>query len=106
MVENPYTNKECLTPNLLGYCGNSRCLCLKEAQWEIEHNQPDPHEDTKHLQWIHNRLIEVHGESENVDFLIKMRSVIKKLEGHEKTFNSCNESIETRKIRERKGGKY
>ena len=34
-------------------------------------------EDRKHLQWIHDRIISVYGESENVDFLIKMREIIK-----------------------------
>ena len=34
-------------------------------------------EDRKHLQWIHDRLVYVYGESENVDFLIKMREIIK-----------------------------
>ena len=35
--------------------------------------------DRKHLQWIHDRLVNVYGESENVDFLIKMREIIKNL---------------------------
>jgi hypothetical protein len=34
-------------------------------------------EEIEHLQWIHNRIINVYGESENVDFLIKMREILK-----------------------------
>ena len=34
--------------------------------------------DKEHLQWIHNRIVEVYGESENVDFLIRMRQIIDK----------------------------
>ena len=33
-------------------------------------------EDRKHLQWIHDRIVYVYGESENVDFLIKMRKIL------------------------------
>lgn len=34
--------------------------------------------DKEHLQWIHDRIVEVYGESENVDFLIRMRQIIDK----------------------------
>lgn len=34
-------------------------------------------EEIEHLQWIYDRIISVYGESENVDFLIKMREIIK-----------------------------
>ena len=32
--------------------------------------------DKEHLQWIHDRIIKVYRESENVDFLIRMRKII------------------------------
>ena len=32
--------------------------------------------DKEHLQWIHDRIVNVYGENENVDFLIKMREII------------------------------
>ena len=35
--------------------------------------------DKAHLQWIHDRIVEVYGENENVDFLIKMREIISNL---------------------------
>ena len=34
--------------------------------------------DKEHLQWIHDRIVKVYGESENVDFLIRMRKIIDK----------------------------
>lgn len=34
-------------------------------------------EDLEHLIWIHNRLIEVHGENENYDYMLKLRSIIR-----------------------------
>jgi hypothetical protein len=36
-------------------------------------------QDKAHLQWIHDRIVNVYGESENVDFLIKMRDIIDNL---------------------------
>ena len=35
--------------------------------------------DKAHLQWIHDRIVNVYGENENVDFLIKMREIISNL---------------------------
>ena len=35
--------------------------------------------DKAHLQWIHDRIVNVYGENENVDFLIKMREIINNL---------------------------
>jgi len=32
--------------------------------------------DKEHLQWIHDRIVEVYGESRNVDFLHRMRKII------------------------------
>ena len=41
-------------------------------------------EDSEHLKWIHNRIVNEYGESENVDFLIRMREIIAILEKEEK----------------------
>ena len=35
--------------------------------------------DKEHLQWIHDRIVNVYRENENVDFLIKMREIIENL---------------------------
>ena len=32
--------------------------------------------DSEHLQWIHDRIVNVYGENENVDFLIRFRTII------------------------------
>lgn len=45
-------------------------------------------EDSKHLQWIHDRIINKYNESENVDFLIRLREIIEKLQKEEKSFNN------------------
>ena len=34
--------------------------------------------DKEHLQWIHDRIVEVYGENENIDFLHRMRKIIDK----------------------------
>ena len=33
--------------------------------------------NSEHLQWLHDRIVNVYGESENVDFLIKFSEIIK-----------------------------
>ncbi len=37
-------------------------------------------EDISHLRWIHDRFIYVYGENQDVDYLIKLRSIIAELE--------------------------
>jgi len=39
--------------------------------------------DSEHLQWLHDRIVNVYGESENVDFLIKFREIIKDIKDEE-----------------------
>ena len=33
--------------------------------------------DKEFLQWIHDRLVNVHNENENFDYMIKLRKIIK-----------------------------
>jgi hypothetical protein len=40
--------------------------------------------DKEHLQWIHDRIVNVYEENENVDFLIKMREIIENFNTKEK----------------------
>ncbi len=40
--------------------------------------------DKEHLKWIHDRIVNVYGESENVDFLIRMREIIQTFNTNEK----------------------
>jgi hypothetical protein len=39
--------------------------------------------DSEHLEWIHNRIVEVYKESRNVDFLIRMRKIIETVKNNE-----------------------
>ena len=45
----------------------------------IPKEEPMKQTDKAHLQWIHDRIVNVYGENENVDFLIKMREIINNL---------------------------
>ena len=36
--------------------------------------------DSQHLQWIHDRMVNMHEENPDVDFLIRLRQIIKKLQ--------------------------
>jgi|SaaInlV_200m_DNA_2_1039689.scaffolds.fasta_scaffold117905_2 hypothetical protein len=53
-----------------------------------EWDKKDIMENSEHLQWIHDRCIEVYKESENVDFLIRMREIIKEIKGNEDSFDN------------------
>lgn len=44
-------------------------------------------ENSEHLKFIHDRIINVYKEDENIDFLIKFREIISELEKQEKSFN-------------------
>jgi hypothetical protein len=43
---------------------------------------PEPNErDALHLVWIHERLVNRHGESPNVDYMIRLREISERLMG-------------------------
>ncbi len=44
--------------------------------------------DSEHLQWIHDRIINEYHENENVDFLIRLRDIIKTMSGQETNFEN------------------
>ena len=33
-------------------------------------------DDVKHLEWMYNRMIEIHGENTNYDYMIKLKNII------------------------------
>jgi hypothetical protein len=35
--------------------------------------------DTAHLQWIYDRMSDVHGENENYDYMLKFKEIIEQL---------------------------
>jgi len=42
-----------------------------------------------HLRWIYHRLVNVHGENKNYDYMLKLNKIIKKEENkNEHTSNS------------------
>ena len=53
--------------------------------------------DSEHLQWIHDRIVNVYGESENAGFLIIFRTIINDVERSEKGFKEYLDYIEKRK---------
>jgi len=44
--------------------------------------------NSEHLQWIHDRIVNVYGESENVDYLIKLREIIAEEKTSEESFKA------------------
>ena len=53
--------------------------------------------DFEHLQWIHDRIINVYNENENVDFLIRMREIIKTTKENEEHFEKYMKYVEERR---------
>jgi hypothetical protein len=47
--------------------------------------------DKEHLKWIHDRIVNVYGENENVDFLIRMREIIQAFNIKEPKFKQINQ---------------
>ena len=45
---------------------------------------PKKMSDSEHLQWIHDRIVNVYGENENVDFLIRFRTIINEFSNQNK----------------------
>ena len=53
---------------------------------------------SKHLQWIHDRIINVYGEDKDVDFLIKLREIIQHTKSSEDSFNVYMGFVEKYKL--------
>jgi hypothetical protein len=51
--------------------------------------------DSEHLKWIHDRIVNVYKENENIDFLIRMRDIINTIQKQEKSFEDYLKFIET-----------
>jgi len=52
--------------------------------------------DSKHLQWIHDRIVNVYGESENVGFLIIFRTIINDVKEKEKDSKNTKKKTKRR----------
>ena len=48
--------------------------------------------DREFLMWIHSRLVEVHGENDCIDYMHKLRAIIRSIPKDKMTpnINSCN----------------
>ncbi len=46
-------------------------------------------EDQEFLMWLHERLTEVHGESPHVDYMHKLRAIIRATDPEKITPNTC-----------------
>ena len=53
--------------------------------------------DSEHLQWIHDRIVDVYHENENVDFLIRMREIIQTIDTQEKSFEAYLEFVKNKR---------
>ena len=51
-------------------------------------------ENSEHLQWIHDRMVNVHGENKNVDYLIRLRAIILEQKEMEDGFQEYLDYIE------------
>ena len=51
-------------------------------------------ENSEHLQWIHDRMVNVYGESRDVDFLIKFREIINEQKELEVGFQAYLDFVE------------
>lgn len=54
-------------------------------------------EDSEFLQWIHNRIVHQYGEDKDIDFLIRLRTIIANQAEQEKSFSDYLNFIETKK---------
>ena len=48
---------------------------------------------SKHLQWIHDRIVNVYGEDKDIDFLIRLRIIIADLESLEEAHEEVEAKI-------------
>jgi len=54
---------------------------MANPEWDVwSGNMAERHRDGRHLNWIADRLVNVYGESENVDFVLRLREIANKLE--------------------------
>ena len=55
-------------------------------------------ENAEHLQWIHDRIINVYGESRNVDFLIRFREIINEQKEVEEGYQKFQDFLEKHNV--------
>ena len=50
-------------------------MFIEGAKWQMERSYSE--EEVNHLEWIYNRMINVHNENENYDYMIRFKNIIK-----------------------------
>ena len=87
-------------------CGETWLRAKSEAYTEILKSLEDPVEpnkvdrirrDLKHLQWLHDRLLVIHKENANVDYMIRFRDIIKRLGADYGISNDSPEGHQTKR---------
>jgi hypothetical protein len=58
------------------YSNHTYDAVLATAKWQEKRMYSE--EDIRHLEWLYNRLIYVHNENENLDYMIKFKLIINK----------------------------
>lgn len=53
-------------------------------------------EGLNHLQWIFDRMVNVHNENPNYDYMIKFKDIITEIEHLEKSYIERIDELETR----------
>jgi hypothetical protein len=59
--------------------------------------------DSEHLQWLHNRIVNVYGERPNVDFLNRFKTIIEDVKEKEDNFERYLKYLESREDVKEKG---
>lgn len=57
--------------------------------------------NSEHLQWLHDRMVNVYGENENVDYLHRFRKIIKEIKDGEDGFEAYLEYVTKKQAEER-----
>ena len=50
-------------------------------------NQNINEKDVKHLQWLYDRMVNVHGENKDYDYMIKFKEIMEYLLLNQKSIN-------------------
>lgn len=53
--------------------------------------------DSEHLQWIHDRLVNLHSVNENLDYMIRFRSIIATMKHQEESFEAYLKFVEQKR---------
>lgn len=55
-------------------------------------------ENSEHLQWLHDRMVNVYGEDKDIDFLIRFRKIITDLKETEEGYQEFLDFLEKHNV--------